>query len=91
MIHIELVDMHGTAPYKDEDKKVTVASLKFEKAEEALNWWNALRKVSMLYEKDVESVIKDTVDTYVGVEAELMTCNGQYTSWILCIEGRETS
>lgn len=91
MIHIDLVDMHGTAPYLNQDKKVEVTKLTFHTTSLALRWWKALQQVTHLTEENAEGVIKATTDEYVGVELELMTQSGDYTSWVLCIEGRETS
>lgn len=87
-IHIELVDRHGTAPYKGENKMVVVANLRFEEVNDALEWWRRLSEISHLRDKDVEEVIKATATEYVGTEHELMTTEGDYTSLILCIEGQ---
>jgi hypothetical protein len=93
-IHIELIDMHGTSPYKGEDKKITVYEEIFEKVEEALYWWTQFTKLTGLQDDAVESVILATTTEYVGVEAELTNAQGEFSSLVLCIEGtvkKETS
>jgi hypothetical protein len=86
-IHIRVYDTHGTAPYKNEQRVITLLEKEFKSVDEALNWWGFFRGMTGLQDESVKEVIEATTNEYVGTEHELTNKDGDYSTIGIAIEG----